>query len=460
MIALRTLRRLIGADPRLGRILSGGFSGLLGRGAGLLISAITLPLTLRYLGPMRYGIWVTISSTVVMLSVMDLGIANTLTNLISKAYALDDRAMARRYYSTAFWISVGISLTVGAAAALLWPQVNWGSLFHLQNPAEIREVSACVATVLGYFLLSLPLNLVNRVLSGYQRTEITNYFNVLSNLLGLVAIVAAIAVHASLLGLMLMYSCSLLTGSVILNVWVNFWDRRWILPLPQNACRLAARDIFSSGLGFLILQIAGLVVYNSDNLIITHYLGASEVTPYSVTWRLAGYAAVLQAAVFPSLWPAYSEAYARRDYTWVRKTFWRAVKVVMGSVAAAVLVLMICGQSLIRWYVGPAAVPGTLLLYAICGWSLLNAAMDLESCLLAAVNRVRLQGVLGLIAAGLNIALSIFLVKRIGSLGVVLGTILSYLLTVVVPQTVIVWRTLYHPEPISRNTVAEVAEHA
>jgi O-antigen/teichoic acid export membrane protein len=440
------MRERILADKRLGRIIHGGLSALLGRGVGLLVSAISLPLTVRYLGPQRYGIWVTVSTTVVMLAVMDLGVANSLTNMISRAYAAGDRRAARRFYATAFWISLSISFTLGVAAYFLWPHINWPSVFHLTSyPAEAREASLCVAVALSFFLLSLPLNLINRVLSGYQQTQITNYFNLLSNILGLAAILLVIHRHGTLLNLMGFYSGTLLAGTAFLNLWVHLWDKRWLLPLPTAICRDAFRELMNSGAGFFILQVAGLIVFNSDNIVITHYLGAAEVAPYSVTWRLAGYAAVLQTAVFPSLWPAYSEAYARGDYAWVRRTFWNAARLSLGTTAFAILVLSVFGRTLIRWYVGPTAIPSQILLLAICAWTLLSAAMDLQACLLAAINRVKWQGILSAVAAVLNIGLSIFLVKRIGSLGAVLGTTLSYILVLVVPQTVIVWRALYQP---------------
>lgn len=460
MVSISSIRGRIGSDPRLVRILHGGLSALVSRGVGLLVSAITLPLTVRYLGSLQYGFWVTISTTVVMLGVMDLGISNTLTNSISRAYAENNPESARRHYATAFWISFCTSVVLGIATLLLWPRVDWGHLFHLQDPALIREVSLCVGVAIGFFLLNLPLNLVNRVLSGYQQTQITNYFNLLSNVLGLFAIIAVVKLRGSLLMLMLVYSGTLLTGTVFLNLWVNLWDRRWLFPSPRFVCRMAIRDLMSSGMGFFVLQIAGLVVFNSDNLVITHYAGASEVTAYSVTWRLAAYAAVLQTAVFPSLWPAYSEAYVRGDYVWVRRMFWTAVRWAMGTTAAAVVAMALFGRPLIRWYVGPAGVPGAWLLYAICAWTLLSAGMDLEACLLAAVNRVKVQGILSVVAAVLNVVLSIYLVKRMGSLGVILATILSYLLILVVPQTVIAWRVLYRPPKVTELSDMRDEQHA
>ncbi len=119
--------------------------------------------------------------------------------------------------------------------------------------------------------------------------------------------------HGSLVMLMLLYSATLMSGTLALNLWMNFWHRPCDLPQANVIDRTVIRSLISTGLGFFLLQLAGMVVVNSDNLVITHYLGAADVVPYSVTWKLAGYATVLQTAIFPSLWPAYAEAYARGD---------------------------------------------------------------------------------------------------------------------------------------------------
>lgn len=432
-------------DSRLSKIIHGGLSAILGRGVGLLVSAISLPITIHYLGPERYGIWVTASTTVVMLNVIDFGIANTLTNIISRAYASDDQTAAQRFYSTAFWISIAISIAIALTGVLLWGHINWTAALHTSNLASTREASLCVAIAFAFFLLSLPLNLIHRVLSGYQQTQISNYFNLTSNILGLGSILLVIQLHGSLPQLMFVYSSTLLASTVALNLWVVLWNKRWLLPHPGVVSRTVVSELMNSGLGFFILQLAGLVVFNSDNIVITHYLGAAEVTPYSVAWRLTGYAAILQTAVFHSVWPAYSEAYARGEYEWVRRTFWNIARLSMGTTGAAVLLMALFGRPLIRWYVGPAAVPSQWLLLGMCFWTLLSTGMNVEACLLAAVNRVKWQSIFSVIAVTLNVAFSIYLVQRIGSIGVVLGTILSYLLVLVVPQTVIVWRALYQP---------------
>jgi O-antigen/teichoic acid export membrane protein len=92
----------------------------------------------------------------------------------------------------------------------------------------------------------------------------------------------------------------------------------------------------------------------------------------------------------------------------------------------------------------------------------IGGLMTVESCLLAAVNRTREQGVLSMVAAAVNLALSVVLVQRIGSVGVIAGTILSYLLVLVVPQSLIVRSVLRTslPEESSESFEFQVSSDA
>jgi O-antigen/teichoic acid export membrane protein len=435
VVSIRGIRYRFGNDLRLKGILKGGVSGLAGRGMAMAVSAVTLPLTLRYLGPLEYGIWVTISTTVVMLAVLDLGIANTLTNFISKAYATEDDKAAQHYFATAFWLTVGISLLLSIVVWVVWRLVDWGNLFHLQDPYLILEARRCVAISFSFMLLSLPLNLANKVFSGYQQVHLANYFAMINSVLGLIAIVSVVAMKGTIVELMAAYCVAMLTGSVLLNLWLCFWHKPWLVPHLYAVRRNAVRGLLGEGILFFLLQLAGLIVFNSDNLVIAHYLGASEVTPYSVAWRLTGYASMMQSMLVPALWPAFAEAYHRRDMTWVCKTYRQIMNVSILAVGAMALCIGFFGREIIRVWAGPAAVPGALLLWSMAFWAVLVSVTINQALLLAATQRIQLQAVIGMVAAAANLVLSIVLVQQIGALGVIAATIVSYLLFVLAPQS-------------------------
>ena len=455
MSLLHRLQHRLSQDPRLKRMLHGGLSNFAGRGVALLVSAITLPLTVRYLGKLEYGVWITISTSVVMFAVLDLGIANTLTNFISTAYAEDDRASAQSYFATAFWLTTGIAAILGIVSAVVFHIVDWGSLLGLSDPHLISQARTCILISFAFFLLSLPLNLANRVLGGYQQVHVSNYFAMGNSLLGLIAIVVTILVRGSIVQLMLFYSCAMLTGTLAMNVWLAVWSKPWIRPYPSRVERSRAKALFGQGSLFFLLQLTGIVVFNSDNLVITHYLGAAEVTPYSIAWRLTSYASLLQAMLIPSFWPAFTEAYHKEDMAWVRRTYRNLSRKSLLVVAAAALFLGLFGRMIIRAWAGAAASPPPLLLWTMAAWAVLVSVTTNQALLLTATSRLKLEATVALLAAFFNLVFSILLVQHIGAEGVILGTFLSFALFMIVPQQLEVRRVLRGDFLVSASTVIQ-----
>jgi O-antigen/teichoic acid export membrane protein len=420
---------------RYKRIFDAATSGILSKAVLLLVAAITVPLTVRYLGAEQYGIWITISTTMTLLAVMDLGIANTLTNLISEAFAKESKVLAGRYAATAFWAVMLISILLGVAGWLLWPHLNWTFLFHLRDQ-ELRDVtSRAIAVAYAVFLVGLPAGLATKLLGGYQELRAANLFASLGGVFSLIAVIVVIRLHGSIAMLVLGYAGAIVGANVLCLLWLWLWHKPWLAPLPGRLDRSLVRRIVQSGGLFFLLQISSLVVFNSDNLVIAHYLNTAAVTPYSVTWRIGGLAGALQMLIVPALWPAYSEAYTRGEMEWIRKTYRHAMRLTVGVAVAFCAFFAVLGRTIIYYWAGSAAVPEERLVLAMCLWFVLSTVMNNQACLLVAANEIRLQAWVSMLAAALNLAATIWLVQRIGTVGVILGTVVSYLLIIVGPQS-------------------------
>lgn len=427
---------------RYRRIAAAAISGLVGKGANLVVSAITVPLTVRYLGPEGYGLWITISNAATMFLVMDIGIANTLTNLISEAYAREDNQSAAKYFSTAFWILILISLLLGLGAWAAWPYFNWAAIFHVMDPGLTVVTSRAVAATIGVFLVALPAGLAARVLGGYQELHTVNLFAGAGSLMGLAGVIAVIRLHGSLPWLLVAFAGAPVAANVICLVWVCLIHKPWMKPALTHVKLALIGDVFQTGGQFFLIQIAGLVVFNSDNLIISHYLNPAEVTSYNVTWRIVTYITAVPMLLTSSLWPAYAEANTRGDIAWIRSAYARTRTLTLAILTVGCIVLLVAGERIIRAWAGPQAVPTTGLLHLMCLWMFIFAISVYQSCLMGAVNRVKRQAISGLIAAAANLALSILWIRRFGPAGVLLATIVSYLLFVVAVQTIEVRRIL------------------
>lgn len=401
------------------------------------VSLLTLPLAVRYLGAERYGVWATVTTTAVWINLLDFGIANTLTNQISRAYALGDREGARRYFTNALVLTCFATGVIAVIFALLFRRINWVSLLNVSTNVSPSEVDRTIAFAAGLMLLALPCNLGSKLLGGYQELHLTAYASGTGALASLLGLATGIALHAGMPTLYLM-SIGCTTFASLTLLLITIWRKPWLNPRWSSLDWRSAKELLDSGSSFFLIQVAAVVVFSSDNIIVSHYLGASEVTPYSAVWRVAGLAAVLQSLAFPALWPAYAEAYARRDYQWIRRTFSGTMKAILGLNVACALGLACFGRVFIRMWAGVAAVPDRRLILAMAFWIIVNGFMSVESCLLAALNRTRGQAILSICAAMVNVVLSIILVRHVGALGVIGGTILSYLVVLILPQSLIV----------------------
>jgi O-antigen/teichoic acid export membrane protein len=152
-----------------------------------------------------------------------------------------------------------------------------------------------------------------------------------------------------------------------------------------------------------------------------------------VTWRLFNFAVLVPSLLMQSLWPAYAEAYARGDGTWIRRTFRMNMRGCLLITAAISLPFIIFGKPIISHWTRGTTTPSMELLLLMGAWSVINGAFSSLVTLLNGIGKLRVQMKIGMATAIINIAMSIFLVTRWGLEGVIFGTVGSYLMIAVIP---------------------------
>jgi O-antigen/teichoic acid export membrane protein len=444
------------AQRRYVRIIRGIFTGLAGRAVAVIVSFISVPLTVRYLGAERYGAWVTISAFMAWVALADLGLSNSLTNAVSEGYAKGHRNLMQDYIAAAFWSLAGVALLLGLIFFSVWGSLSWDQIFNVQTAQARAEVGPAVAIAFALFILNLPFSIISRIYGAHQEVAAANGWAAAGNILGLAALVAVTQFKGGLVSLVIAVSGTVLLVNVISAVWVFGCSKPWLFPRLVRVTWPAVRKLSSLGGMFFVVQVAALVLFQTDNLIIAHYLGAAAVTPYSVTWRLFTYTSLFQILASPSFWPAYAEALSRGDRSWVRRSFRLNFRITVVSTAALALPLVLFGSWFIDKWAGRAAVPPYALLPWMGIWSVIYAAMSTQSCLLASAGRLKAQMIYSILAAAVNLLLSITLVQRIGLTGVIMGTVGAFLICVVVPQSLEVKRIMWPSESESVSNQVRV----
>ncbi|MGA3029965.1 MAG: hypothetical protein ABSE58_04395 [Candidatus Limnocylindrales bacterium] len=420
---------------------------MVARVVGMATGLISVPLIGAYLGSDligrdRYGIWLQMSSFVAILGPLDLGIGLGLLTVVSDAYGRDDREAARRAISTAAAMLSLIAALIVVVFGVAYFIVPWARVFNVTTQPAISEAGPAAAVLFASFALGLPLGIIGQVQLAHQSGYISSAWAIAGNLGSFAVLLAMIALHESLPLLILALTfVGLVTAA--LNGWFLFRRQRpWLMPRLRDVHLHVARPLLKTGSLFLLLQITGLVAYSLDNVVIAQIMGSSAVQEYAIPTKLFVLAPTLLSFVLVPLWPAYRESLARGDGAWVRRTLRRSIILAALVNIPSTLVLVIAGPLLLHLWVGSLVHPTTLLLVGLGTWTIMNTLNGPFAMLLNGANVVAFQAVCSTLMAIANVAISIYLVQRIGVSGAVYGSVISQLVFILIPETWYVRRFL------------------
>jgi O-antigen/teichoic acid export membrane protein len=431
---------------RYTRLLQAIITALFGKGLAAFVSLVTVPLTISYLGAERYGLWVTISTLLIWFQLADIGLGNGLTNALSEAYGAERPDTAQRATATVFWALSAIALALCLAGFAAGRMVDWSSLFRVSDPLAQRELNSALAAALLITCLGIPLNIVEKVYAAYQESATANVWAAIGSLASLAALLLVIWLHGGLVALVWAFSGALLLVRALSALWLFTVQKPWLAPALSSFDRGQLRRLTGVGLEFLFIQIAALVLYQSQSLIIAYFLGPADVAEYNVVYRLFAYITMLQSLMLAPLWPAFAEASARSDWPWIRTTLRRTLLSNLGLFGLAVIVLGLFGRQAAVFWTGGAVVPvyGLVIISAV--WSLMTVWGNCFGVFLNGMGVLREQVVVAMLMAGLSLGLSIYWVQLYGVTGIPLATSVAYAATTLWIAPVLGYRKLHRCE--------------
>ena len=425
-------------------ILTVGWS-FVSKGVTTLTALVSVPLAVHYLGAERYGLWMTISSTVAFLSFADLGLGNGLLNAISKADGLGSKHSVLTAVSSSFFMLTSIAFLLAAIFLSIYPFLSWGKLFNVSSSIAVAEVGPSVVILAVVFFVNLPLGIVQRIQMGFQDGYSAHLWQALGALLGLLGVLISIYFQAGLPWLILAAAAGPLLATCMNGVHLFGFKKPQLLPRWKYFDFATSRELSIVGGIFFCLQMFALFGNSSiDNIVIAHSLGASAVAKYSVVQRLFSVTLVAQYFLAP-LWPAFGEAMARRDYVWARRALTRAIRLSLGMGMLVGVILLIFGKWFISIWVGPNYIPSISLLLGFVFWGLVNCYMGSISTFLNSGSLVGKQMFFFGLASMVSLLLKIIGVKYFGVEGVVWATVLGYGLFYVIPAKRLAYGVLGSP---------------
>ncbi|UKT63278.1 lipopolysaccharide biosynthesis protein [Pedobacter mucosus] len=391
------------------------------KGLSIIISLVLVPITIHYINPTEFGIWITMSSFVTWFAFFDIGFGNGLKNKLAETIAQKDYAMGRIYVSTTYFMLILISLGLLIFFFILNAFLDWTKV--LNAPAHLaHQLSLVVLVVFSAFAIQFVLQLLNMVIAAKQNVFISSLIGLIGNILSLIIIYTlSLTTKGSLLYLGLAISLSPLVVFTIFSIVLYKGPYKEFSPSFRLVQTKYIKDLMSLGLKFFIIQLGLIFFYNADNLIITNIISPEAVTAYSIAFKFFSVITMISAIVMAPIWPAFTEANAKEDYAWIKLTINRLLKFCV-LVAIVGLIMLVASPYVYKLWVGDKIKISFSLSAVLLAFTVINTYRTIFCFYLNGIGKIQLELYIIVTAGLLNIPLGIFMGKLWGTTGVMLAT--------------------------------------
>jgi O-antigen/teichoic acid export membrane protein len=401
-------------------------TSLAARAIGIACQLLQVPVAVHALGAEAFGLWMALMSISYFITFADFGVGQGAQNKLAEAFAAEDDAEARRLWGTTLAFLTVVGALLAAAVVVFAPHFDFVAIFRLRDPSVRAQAFPAVETLLCLVCLNFPLGLAQRLAYSLQWGWMHNIAQAFGAVGGLGGILFAVHHHWSLAGIIAATQTPLLLSNAGLILFL-LGRLGWLDRLPE--CRRdTMRPLLKLGAYFGVQQVLVTLMISLPSVVISTGLGAAAVTPYNLAQRLFNFFAIIQNAIMLPLWPAYSDAKARGDYVWIRRTLFFSLRAGLFAVLLPMAGGALLGRPVIRLWVGAGTeLPSPLLIGALFLW---NGAVFFQQpfgYFLAGLSEVRRLTFYALISAGLSASLMYLAVHRFGAAGTVLGMLIGYL---------------------------------
>jgi O-antigen/teichoic acid export membrane protein len=401
------------------------------------IGFVMVPFMAHHLGDKLFGIWTLVGTFSGTCALLDLGLSRAVGRFVAIHIGNNDFRNVNVYVNTALVIYclMGVAVVLGAFGLTFF-----ASTFG-DTPEDASILAVLMLIVGTEFALSLPMRTMMGTITASLRYDVSTAIELVFKLVSTALIVGAILLGGQLVSIALI---GLVLGVFRGIVW--YIAARRVTPelriSPSLARRQAAQSLCSFSIFIFIAQVATILRFHVDSVVIGGFLGPQSITHYAVAATLTALFINATTSIMGVLSPVFAQQHGRDDIEAMRRTLFFGLRVGTSIAMFMAFGLLAWGRPFIELWMGQEyldaypclAVITVGLVAALCQTSAIGVLYARSKPGYFALSN-------GIEGVG-NAVCSIVLVQYWGILGVAIGTCIPMVIVKLTVQPWLVSRVL------------------
>ncbi len=405
------------------KVLQGSASNIVRVLLSMLVSLVLPPFLVHRLSAPAYAAWVLILQLSAYVGLLDLGLQTAIGKFVAEYDAAGDREASHRIVSTSFTI-----LALAAAVAAVGVAVLSGHIPELfaQMPAALAPEVRSGLLIVGFSTaLALPFSTFSAIFTGLQRYGFPTLVAIGTRVLSAAALIVVLLLHGGLVQMAWVMAAFNLASALAQFLGWRSYLREHVYFAFLKFHRDAAVRLARYGSVLSLWTLAMLLISGLDTVIVGHY-NYQNTGFYSIASSATNVMNVLISSLFGPMLPALSSMQAGA-------TSGRMGEIVIKTTRYCTLLLCLLGLPLLAgaypllnlWVGSNYASRSALYLAVLVIGNIIRQLALPYVITVVATGKQHLATISAIAEASVNIALSIWLVQKMGAIGVAIGTLVG-----------------------------------
>jgi O-antigen/teichoic acid export membrane protein len=401
------------------RVASAGVWGLASRATGIVVRFVTVPISLDLLSKEQYGLFLTLSSMTMWLSISDFGLPGALQNHLIQLRAAGRADAFRKAAFHACFLLVKLSSIAALIAAIVFLTVPINDLLNV--PEKLREeFRNCLMVSVVLFVILFPGRIGPSMAYAYGRLDLPPKAEIIGIVLGLVALIILWQLRIDHIGALMAVSFIGACASLLsLTIWML---NRSLREAPTqepfikwgSISNASERVSYKKSAFFTLDLIGGLLIFFSLPLVISAS-GSPELVPaYAVPSIFFSNFIMLQAVVLKPNAARVKELHALARYAELKARKKLALKISILAAALYGMGIVIIGDWFLNLWTSGRVHMSLEMAIGFAVFTLIAAMDNVCSSFLIAQEQIRFRSMLTVVYGLVQVVLTAILVPLVG----------------------------------------------
>lgn len=390
------------------------------------VGLLLTPYVILKLGDSEFGLYTLIGSLVGYISVLDLGLNNTIVRFVSKYRASRDIKGEENFLATTMLLYLVISLAVVFVGVLCF--VNIEDIFSKSlTLEEINKAKIMFAILIFNLAISLPGGSFNGICSGLEQFVFPKAVNIVRYLLRTIMVVAILALGGK--------AISMVVIDTIFNIIIIGVNAYYVFKKLNVKFKLhlfdknLIKEIFGYSIWIFLAALVSRFQWKAGQMILGIVANTTIVAVFGVGIMLGTYYGAFSSAISGVFLPRATQM-AVSDASGEELT---NMMIKIGRLSFIVLLYIlgafaIYGKQFVLLWVGETYYDSWLIALIIMIAYTPPLVQAFGQSILEAKNKMAFKVVLYLICIGFGTLLGAFLAKEYGGIGMVVGSTIGWII--------------------------------